>query len=103
MGQFDEIIWHTMIVASFPHGPENLDIRRECARQCLLGARSALYPELHGAGHSYGVGKFPEADKAFDVHQVLRNHLGDDRTPFSYYELPLCEEVGDEKWKDEET
>ena len=54
-------------------------------------ARKAIYPELNGIGHSYGVGKFADADRAFDVYQVLRHALGDPREPFQLGEpLPSC-------------
>lgn len=52
------------------------------ANKYLLDARKAIYPELNGIGHSYGVGKFADADRAFDVYQVLRHALGDPREPF---------------------
>ena len=41
--------------------------------------------------HSYGYGKFPDADQSFDVYQVLRYALGSDRKPWSLTELPKCE------------
>lgn len=88
MGQFNEIVWHTL---DFGLKSGEYCIRRDEAEKLLLEARKHLYPELHGVGHSYGIGKFEDADQAFDVHQVLRYAMGDDRKPFSYHELPGCE------------
>lgn len=88
MGQFDEIPFLCL-----PHGLPGGEYcnRRQAADKALLEARKYIYPELHGIGHSYGVGKFNDADKAYDVHQVLRYALGDPRTPFTFDEpLPVC-------------
>lgn len=82
IGQFGEIVWH----CAEKHCPDN----PEAAKNAWLELRKQLYPDLHGEGHSYGVGKFEEADKAFDVHQVIRYAMGDKREPWSNYELPLC-------------
>lgn len=90
MGQFNEIVWHLLDI-KIPSG-EYCE-RRERAEQLLLEARKQLYPDLHGAGHSYGIGKFDDADLSFDVHQVIRREMGDERPPFSYHELPTCERV----------
>lgn len=87
MGQFNEIVMNTLDM-SLPTG--DYCTRRDNAEKLLLEARKELYPELHGVGHSYGMGKFDDADRAYDVHQVIRYVLGDDRTPFSYHELPKC-------------
>lgn len=97
MGQFQEIT------------PELLDIsiptddyceRRNIADELLFKAREQIYPELHGRGHSYGVGRFEHADRAFDVYQVVRALFGDRRGTFSYYDLPeakLVETENDER------
>ena len=90
MGQFNEIIWHTM---DTQHGSDDYCERRDKARELLFEARKYLYPELHGYGHSYGIGNFEHADIAFDVYQVIRQFFGDTRVPFSYHELPKCEKV----------
>lgn len=89
LGQFQEIVWH----CSGMRGAEN----PEEAEAAWLALRKLIYPDLHGVGHSYGYGKFEDADKAFDVHQVIRHTLGDERTPFSYYDLPKCEKVEETK------
>lgn len=90
MGQFKEITWHTL---DWSIPSDDFCGRLDNAERCLLEARKYIYPELHGWGHSYGIGKFEDADRAFDVHQVLRNQFGDGRTPFSYYDLPECKRV----------
>ena len=90
MGQFDEITFRLMM-------PQPLDgewlYRREAAEKLLYVARDFIYPELGYKGHSYGVGKFKNADIAFNVHQVLRNVLGDERKPFDVTDagMPECE------------
>lgn len=88
MGQFDEIPF--LLLADELSGADYCS-RRDIANKYLLEARKAIYPELHGIGHSYGVGKFADADRAFDVYQVLRHALGDPREPFQLGEpLPSC-------------
>lgn len=90
MGQFNEIVW-TILDMSLP--TDDYCQRRDEAEQILLDTRKILYPELHGIGHSYGIGKFADADQVYDVHQVIRYALGHWRTPFSYHELPVCKHV----------
>ena len=90
IGQFNEIIWSCLDL-SIP--TDDFCKRRDEAERLLLEARKQIYPELYGIGHSYGIGKFEDADKAFDVHQVIRKKFGDPRGTFSYYELPKCEKV----------
>ena len=87
VGQFKEIVIHTLDLG-LP-----CDVyckRRDNAERLLLEARKELYPELHGAGRSYGIGKFEDADRAFNVHQIIRHAMGDERVPFSYHQLPVC-------------
>lgn len=93
LGQFNEIVWHTLD-ARLPS--DDYCERREKAEQMLYAAREQIYPELLGRGHSYGIGKFEDADKAYDVHQVIRYAFGDERTPFSDYDLPKCERTKEE-------
>ena len=81
-GQFGRIVEECVGV---PY-PDNYE---EVAR-AMLKFRSLLYPDLHGIGHSYGMGKFRDADISSDVHQVIRKHFGDTIEPFSYHELPRC-------------
>lgn len=88
MGQFGEIIWN----CAEHHFVDNYDE----AEQAWLELRKYIYPDLHGVGHSYGIGKFEDADRAFDVYQVLRRQFGDWREPFTLMdELPTCEIIGD--------
>ena len=83
MGQFNEIVWH----CAEKHCVDD----PEEVQRLWLKLRKHIYPELiEHAGHSYGMGKFRDADLAFDVHQVIRRHFGDPREPFSYHELPRC-------------
>ena len=97
MGQFDEI---PFLCLSHQIAGDEYCVRRESAEKSLLEARKYIYPELHGRGHSYGVGKFLDADRAFDVYQVLRFALGDPRIPFQLGEpLPACK-VKKEREKD---
>ena len=90
MGQFNEIIWRTLDVRIDTAG---FCERRDEAERLLLEARKQLYPDLHGIGHSYGIGKFEDADRAFDIYQVIRHARGGERVPFSYYDLPKIEKV----------
>ena len=81
MGQFNEI---PFLLFSNELFGNDYCTRRDIANKYLLDARKAIYPELNGIGHSYGVGKFADADRAFDVYQVLRRALGDLGNPFSW-------------------
>lgn len=87
MGQFNEVLWRLFDIHPLP---DDYYQRRELAEKLLLEVRRQIYPDLYGPGHSYGMGKFKDADLAFDVHQVIRHAMGDDREPFSYYPLPMC-------------
>lgn len=94
-GQFWELIPETLeLERPFP---DNFSERRDNAEKHLLIARTWLLPELHGRGHSYGMGYDEISDRAYDVYQVLRKELGDERIPFSYYDLPQCKFLTDEK------
>ena len=90
LGQFDEIPYELMF---FQPLDDKWCYRREAAEEKLLEARRFIYPELGGMGHSYGVGKFKVSDTAWNVHQVLRHALGDDRKPYALFNetLPECE------------
>lgn len=87
MGQFQEIAYHC---PKMPGAGSYDEIT--AAWMCL---RKFIYPDLKGQGHSYGIGKFMTADKAFDVHQAIRYTMGDKREPFSYYKLPECRKIAD--------
>ena len=88
MGQFNEIVYHNMMSQPLD---DNYCDRRDAAETYLLTARKYIYPDLGGAGHSYGIGKFEDADMSFDVYQVLRELMNGGPTPFSYNELPKAE------------
>lgn len=49
--------------------------KRDALESRLLDARKIAYPELCGSGHSYGIGKFADADSAWEIHEVLRNKI----------------------------
>lgn len=92
MGQFQEVSQQMLQLE--PGGSDDYLRRREMVDDLLLLARKYVYPDLRGPGHSYGIGKFEDADRAFDVYQVLRQHFPHDgREPFSYHDLPECEVV----------
>ena len=91
IGQFNEIVWECLD-HSLP--TEDYCSRRDLAEIALLQARSSIFPDLHGMGHSYGIGKFEDADKSYDVYQVLRKAMGDRRDPYSHYQLPVCTKIG---------
>lgn len=84
IGQFREIIYKTLERNEL--GAKNYCERRDAAEQRLLAARAAIYPELHGLGHSYGYGKFEDADRAFDVYQVVRKNFGDPRGIYTRFD-----------------
>ena len=87
MGQYMEIVHNCLDVKQ-----EHYSEKREALSRVLLHAREFTHPDLERTfGHSYGMGKYEDADRAFDVHQVIRHALGDDREPFSHYDLPKCE------------
>lgn len=85
MGQFTEIPFELL---NFGIDADDYCARRDKADEFLLEARKYIYPELNGRGHSYGVGKFENADKVWDVYQAIRTIFGDPRGSFSYYKLP---------------
>ena len=98
LGQFQEISYELLF--NQPLDDKYCD-RRDAADHYLFEARKFIYPELHGIGHSYGVGKFEIADKAWNAYQVLRHALGDDRKPYALFgeTLPECS-VKEEKSSD---
>lgn len=87
IGQFGEITWNCLDIRE----AENYCERREAAEDLLFAARKFIYPDLHGVGHSYGIGKFDDADISFDIHQSVRYALGNSRKPFSLRPIPVCE------------
>ena len=87
LGQFREIPLELVN----PLNADSVLQNRDEIEKLLFAARDLIYPELHGVGHSYGVGTFERADWAYDVHQAIRKLFGDPRDGFSYYELPKAE------------
>lgn len=84
MGQFQEI-------PRLCPGTQLLCNHKEI-QDAWLNLRSYIYHDLGGPGHSYGIGKFPQADAAYDITQVIRYAMGG-KEPFSYNELPECKKV----------
>ena len=91
LGQFNEIILELVNDTNIDSVVEN----RQEIESLLFKARDLIYPDLHGRGHSYGVGEFEHADKSYDVYQAIRSLFGDTRTPFSYYTLPAAKHYED--------
>lgn len=98
MGQFGEVTWNTL----FPQLVENDAIvdeychRRDSADELLYKARSFIYPELYGVGHSYGIGKFEDADIAFGSYEVIRKALGRGDGPCIIEDVPKIETITEE-------
>lgn len=86
LGQFTELPLRVLDIRKL--GSYEFCRRREEAETLLLAARKLIFPGLGAPGHSNGIGGFDEADFAFDIHQVLRTFLGDNRMPFSCHVLP---------------
>ena len=95
IGQFEQITWNCLDWKN--DDINNICNRRDEAERLLFEVRKQVYPDLHGRGHSYGIGKFEDADLSFDIYQVTRNKLGDDRPPFSYHPLPKIYETDAEE------
>lgn len=93
MGQFDEIIYECLT-----HQVNDADYceRRESAMNLLYDARREIYPELHGMGHSYGLGRFRDADIAFNTHILIRHALGYGEPPYYDSNCPTIERVEDD-------
>lgn len=81
MGQFGEIVW----LCGENHCAKDYDT----AQRAWLDLRKQVYPGLDGPGHSYGVGHFPDADTAYDIHQVIDFAMGG-KEPWSHNPLPEC-------------
>lgn len=97
MGQFGEITFLNMIGQSMDG--TNWVSRRDGADSLLFRARALIYPEL-GAdrGRSYGVGKFDDADVAYNVYQALREKFPKDGRPAVPIvgPVPGCEVIQEE-------
>lgn len=86
MGQFAELPFHFLDNRALGGGL--FCEKRDQAETLLFKARHSILPGLCAPGHSYGIGRFDDADLAFDIHQVIRRLFGDSRNPFSYHTLP---------------
>lgn len=89
-GQFDEIVLKDLD-NELP--VEEYCRRRDSASQLMLAARGSIYPELHGVGHSFGIGKFEDADMAHAMYKALSFALGDSRDDFSVMEKPVVRKL----------
>lgn len=69
--------------------------RKDKAENKMYEAREFIFPKLQGKLHTYGIGHDTESNMAWNIHQVLRYHVGnDERKPFAVYgELPKIEKV----------
>ena len=97
MGQFKEIIWNFLDI-QLP--TDDYCQRQEKLEDLLYQAREVLYPDLgRYIGTSYGYGKFKDADRAFDVYQLLRIAYGVNKYPLLPNSHPDMEvKIGNE-WK----
>lgn len=87
LGQFTEIPYLLLDLKSADYCE-----RRDNAEDLLYQARKIIYPGLSAArGSSYRLGKFRDADLAYDIHQVIR---GTD--VYSYNRLPQIERSSDD-------
>lgn len=102
LGQFDRIVEFCMDKEFFGRTEKMSDKefsdwldRRDKAETKMLEARQFIFPMLHGKGHSYGIGNDTDSNMAWNIHQVLRYHVGnDERKPYAVYgELPKIEVV----------
>lgn len=87
IGQFQEITFNLMRDKPLP---DDFCRRKEQAEIMLLEARKYIYPELRGMGHSYGIGKFDDADMAYDVHQAISHCLGGPEPYTNRTDFPSC-------------
>ena len=114
MGQWQELIFHTMTVKDHP---KDYCEAREDAEQLLLEARAKVFPELiKSFGHSYGVHKFRDADLVWEIYEVVRHCIawtehpkGDITVDFgppmslSGEPLPECKFMGgSQKWRNKD-
>ena len=91
LGQFGEIIWKTLIPQDIR--TDDFCDRRDAAEDLLYKAREHIFPELHGRGHSYSVGKFEDADLSFGVYEVIRHALGRGDGPYLLKDVPTIKTI----------
>lgn len=75
VGQFAELPFHLLDIRALGGGL--LCEKRDQAETLSFKARRSILSSLSGPGHSYGIGRFDDADLAFDIHQVIRRLFGD--------------------------
>ena len=111
-GQFNEI-QHLTVWPNGDNDPTFGD-RLQACEEALNAAKKAAYPELSGPGHSYGVGRFRDADTAWNAYQAIRYMHAWHEHPeggttinfspprrFSDAPMPRCEiRDGDAEWHD---
>ena len=74
--------WRELLDLCVPLSDEDYCKKSDALIPVLLEARQIPYPELtSNPGHSFGVGKFEDADLAWEVHEVLRNKMAWTRHP----------------------
>lgn len=97
-GQFKEIIWNFLDIRM---DADDFCKRQEQMEDLLYKARAILYPQLgEHIGSSWGYGKFRDADKAFDVYQLLRAALGNGSYPyFTSSPCPDAERKVGDQWE----
>lgn len=66
MGQFAEHPFHFLDIRALEGGL--FCEKRDLAETLLLKNRRLILSSLSGPGHSYGIGRFDDADLAFDIH-----------------------------------
>lgn len=109
IGQLTELN-HELLLAE---NKDNICERRNAADALLLKLKELYFPQLHGHGHSYGVGKYAWADRAWDVYTTLRYRMSwyhhpeggigvnfDCPMQFGDEPLPKCEITHEQKMED---
>lgn len=97
IGQFKEIIWNFLDL-KLP--TDDYCKRQEKLEDLLYQARGVLYPDLgKHIGTSYGYGKFKDADKAFEIYELLRIAYGIKIYPLINNPCPDVEKKIGKEWK----
>lgn len=99
-GQLNELC-HELLT---PTNTEAYITHRNVTDQLIFSLKRIFFPNLKNSDSYYGVGHDKQADRAFDIHQVLRNTIAQQKpihhpyavcydTPHQYSDLPLprCE------------
>lgn len=74
IGQWDELFWYLNYNKEI--SCSDIIDNKEEFEEYLLKARDLVFPGLnHSFGHSYGVGKFTNADHAYEMLEVIRNKI----------------------------